>query len=333
MGRKPEMWYRKERKAWFVTINGQRHNLGGDKKKATTQFHKLMGEEAPKLVLKGNAAAAILDKFLLWVEANKAPRTYDWYQCHIQSFLDSLPDQTIDAEALKPHHVTDWVKPTWSKSYTRGAMIAVQRAMKWAVSQGYIGKSPLVSLEKPAAERRDNCPTQAEVDEMLKESRSFKPVLEFMLETGCRPHEVRIMEASHVKGDRIEFTVNESKGKKRKRIIYLTEKAKAIVQKNCVIAQELRTPQNPYVFTNRNGNPWTAYAIDCAMKRIAKRTGKKWAAVDLRHYTCTRWLEAGVDHMTVAAWLGHNSAAMVIKHYGHIGQNSNRLLEKLRSVQ
>lgn len=320
MGRKPEMWYRKERKAWFVTINGQRHNLGADKTKATKQFHKLMGEDKPKV--KSGSAVELLDKFLLWVEANRAPRTYDWYLAHIQSFIDSLPDQTIDAEAIKPHHVTEWVKPSWSKTYTRGAMIAIQRAFKWAVTQGYIGKSPVVSLEKPSAERRDNCPTKADVDEMLAESRSFKPVLEFMLETACRPQELRVMEASHLKGDRLEFAVKESKGKKKKRIIYLTDKAKSMIE-----------GKDGLLFRNRNGDPWTSYAIDCAMKRLAKRIGKKWAAYDIRHYVITKWLESGLDHITVSKLAGHSTAAMVVANYEHIGDNSNRLLEKLKSVQ
>ena len=43
MARIPKIWYRKERKAWFVTIHGNRHNLGPNKKEATDRFHQLMG--------------------------------------------------------------------------------------------------------------------------------------------------------------------------------------------------------------------------------------------------------------------------------------------------
>jgi integrase len=320
MGRKPEMWYRKERKAWFVTINGTRHNLGPDKTKATKQFHKLMGEDKPKV--QAGSAADILDKFLLWVESNRAPRTYDWYFAHIQSFIDSLPDQSIDAEAVKPHHVTEWVKSSWSKTYTRGAMIAIQRAFKWAVTQGYIGKSPVANLEKPSAERRDNCPTKADYEAMLEHAKGdFKAVLQFAWETGCRPQEITILEARHFKGDRLELMVKESKGKKSKRVIYLTDKAKQILD------------QNGRVFTNRNGNPWTSYALDCGMKRIAKKTGKKFSFYDLRHGFATRMLEAGLDHFTVAKLMGHKDASMLAKHYSHLGEQGNFLLDKLKSVQ
>lgn len=41
MARSPKPWYRRERKAWFVTIDGKRHNLGPDRKAAFKRFHEL----------------------------------------------------------------------------------------------------------------------------------------------------------------------------------------------------------------------------------------------------------------------------------------------------
>ena len=34
MARQPKPWYRKDRNAWFITIEGVRHNLGSNKKSA-----------------------------------------------------------------------------------------------------------------------------------------------------------------------------------------------------------------------------------------------------------------------------------------------------------
>ena len=34
MARRPTPWFRKDRNAWFVTIDGVRHNLGPDKQTA-----------------------------------------------------------------------------------------------------------------------------------------------------------------------------------------------------------------------------------------------------------------------------------------------------------
>ena len=44
MARSAKPWYRKDRKAWFVTIDGTRHNLGSDRTEAFRQFHTLMRE-------------------------------------------------------------------------------------------------------------------------------------------------------------------------------------------------------------------------------------------------------------------------------------------------
>ena len=50
MARSPKPWFRKDRQAYFVTINGTRHNLGSVKKEADRRFHELMAtaDETPE---------------------------------------------------------------------------------------------------------------------------------------------------------------------------------------------------------------------------------------------------------------------------------------------
>lgn len=318
MARPAKIWWRKDRQAWFVTINGTRHNLGPDKKAAERKFHQLMAaDEPPKPATK---AVIILDKFLQWVQANRAEATFVWYSHHLQSFIDSLPRQSIDALEVRPFHVTEWAERKSSKAYQRGAMGAVQRAFKWAVKQGYIASSPLDLLEKPTAERRDNCPTQADYEAMLKHATEpFRSVLVFAYETGARPQEIIHMEARHIQGDKIVFPVEESKGKRRKRIIYLTAKAKTLVGNEA-----------GHLFTNRNGRPWTRFSIKCRMTALGKKTGKHFALYDLRHFFATRMLEAGLGHITVAKLMGHADATMLAKVYQHIGESNDFLLDELR---
>lgn len=343
MARPNKMWYRQSRKAYFVTIKGQTYKLGTEEEAAKKEFHRLMSLDEPPPPPSEPLAVELLDKFLIWTQANRSEGTYDWYYKHIQSFIDALSNKLIEADKVKPHHVTEWCKKEWSASYTRGAMIAVQRAFRWSVAQGYIERSPVATLEKPSAERRDNCPTEADYQDMLKYAKGdFRDLVEFVWATGCRPHEAAILERRHFKGDRFEFPVKESKGKKRNRVIYLTDKAKAIVQsrlgtKSVVQSKGLETSDkdhvgdsNDMIFTNRSGRPWTRHAIDCGFKRIAKKTKKKFSLVDLRHGWATKMLEAGMDHVTLAAAMGHTSAAMVCKHYAHVGQNSDRLLKEVK---
>ncbi len=68
MARSPKPWWREDRQAWFVTINGSRINLGPDEKEAKRKFHELMAASpaTPKSVSSQLSIAEIFDKFLDW---------------------------------------------------------------------------------------------------------------------------------------------------------------------------------------------------------------------------------------------------------------------------
>jgi hypothetical protein len=100
MGRTPKPWWRKNRQAFFITINGKRYNLGPDKIEADRETHRLLSLTPEARTPKASAStgltvADVLDRYLDWCEKHRAARTYDWYLEHIQSFADFLekPDQ------------------------------------------------------------------------------------------------------------------------------------------------------------------------------------------------------------------------------------------------
>lgn len=96
MARDPKPWWREDRQAWFVTIEGGRHNLGPDKKDAFQKFHELMAakpEAAPKQP-DTFTAIEVFDKFLARSQKHIAPRTYDWYRDHIQSLINHAEKKT-----------------------------------------------------------------------------------------------------------------------------------------------------------------------------------------------------------------------------------------------
>lgn len=155
MARAPKPWYRKDRKSWFVTIDGERHNLGPDRAAAKEQFHELMLRPLPRRA-SPQSVVGVIDAFLDWCQKHKAHDTYQWYVRRTQSFVSSVP-ATLTIREFKPIHVTRWIDShsTWNDGTKRGSMIAVQRAMNWAVKQGVIEKSPIAYLEKPQAGRRE----------------------------------------------------------------------------------------------------------------------------------------------------------------------------------
>ncbi|MFK7820413.1 MAG: hypothetical protein AB8G99_16955, partial [Planctomycetaceae bacterium] len=86
MARTPKPWWRKDRKSWFVTIVGERYNLGPEKEAAFKLFHELMATSATERKRTSDSVVTVLDRFLDWTKRNRAPRTYDWYLERLQWF-------------------------------------------------------------------------------------------------------------------------------------------------------------------------------------------------------------------------------------------------------
>src|SRR5262249_6333661 len=72
------------------------------------------------------------------------------------------------------------------------------------------------------------------------------------------------IEARHLKLEhrRVEIPPQEAKGKKRWRVIYLSDKAVEIVSRLATLR-----PTGP-LFLNTDGNPWEAQAIVCRFQRL-----------------------------------------------------------------
>lgn len=337
MARSPKPWWREDRKAWFVTIGGTRFNLGPDSEAAQREFHRLMSlppdARTPALAPSSSecSVADVFDRFLDWAEKHRAPRTYDWYLEHIQSFIDSLshPDKMPVGE-LKPFHVVQWADrhPSWGANFRRGALIAIQRPFNWAAKLGYIPSSPIPYLEKPQPRRREQLITVEEwrsIRDHYAQGDPFRDLLEFAWETGCRPQEVKSLEARHVElsKHRALFPAAEAKGKKRIRIIYFTPRAEEI------LSELMKERSTGKLFLNSRGRPWTSATMSCRFARLKKHLGVKYCAYSLRHGFATRKLEEGIDHVTVAALMGHADATMLSKVYSHLGERHDHLYERL----
>lgn len=271
MARRPKPWFRKDRGAWFVTINGKRHNLGPDKKAAFDEFYRLMRQPATRKV-SDDSLATIIDAFLDWNEKNRAPATYESYRYRLQRFVDRFPD--LRPTQLRPFHVEQWVDsfPDLTKTSRRNYFRSVKRCMKWALQQGYVDENPVAHLEVPAAERRDTFVTSDQFARLLEFVRddTFRELLISVWDTGCRPQEILRVEARHVdsSNQRWVFPVAESKMKQFPRVVYLTDRVQHISQR-----LSLAHPSGP-LFRNTNGRPWTTFAVNCAFVRLQMRMGK-----------------------------------------------------------
>lgn len=271
MARQPKPWYWKARRSWYVTINGDRHNLGPDKPQAWDRFHQLMRQPAERKVA-SQSLAAIADVFLDWVQKNRSADTYEWYRYRLQRFIQKHPDLIV--AHLRPYHVQQWVDdyPKLSQTSRRNYLRTVKRCLKWALQQGYIDENPIAHLEVPNAERKELVITLDEFERLLPFviDDNFAELIWVTWETGCRPQELLRVEANHVdlKNQRWVFRQKESKGKRAPRIVYHTERAWEITQRRL-----LRFPSGP-LFRNSKDQPWTNDAVNCAFDRLQVRMGQ-----------------------------------------------------------
>lgn len=349
MARTPSPWFWEERAEWCVTLRGRRQKLGAHpdgfpapKKNRgkwnvplpiQQKFHALMAQVKPASapVTSGFTVAEIFEKFLEWCQKHREGGTYEFHRKRIQSFIDDHPELVCrEVGELKPYHVVEWLDKHsgWHGNYRRGIISSLQRSFNWAVKLGYIDRNPILSIEKPPVQRREQAVTPQEwtaIRDRYKEGDVFRELLEFAWETGCRPQEVKAIEARHVQlsAHRVVFPKGEAKGKKRPRFIYLTPTAEAIIER--AIAKR----PDGLLFVNSKGGPWTGYSMNCRFQRLKKHLGVKYACYSLRHGFATRKLEDGLDHLTVAALMGHSDGTMLARTYSHISDRSDHLREQL----
>lgn len=267
-------------------------------------------------------------KYLAWCKNHRAPRSYEWYEGHLNSFLKHTGIADLPALNIKPYHVIEWTdsRSTWGNTYKRGAIVAVQRVYNWAEEMGYIESTPLKKVKKPQAERREIYMEQSDYDTilgLLSPNDPFYSLLQFVWYSGCRPQEARHIEPRHIQmeHERIVFPVEESKGKKR--IIYLQGIALDIIKRLMAEGREGK------LFLNTRGDAWTKYSICNRFHRISKTIGKRMFCYAARHGFATRKLVQGHDYLTVATILGHTDGSMLSKVYSHIDKDMDHLKRAL----
>jgi len=198
---------------------------------------------------------------------------------------------------------------------------AVKIAFAWLVKHELISKSPVSRVEAPAATPSEGCldPDQWTAAAAAAKGTAIEDVLLVLRETGCRPPEIRSVEARFVQTSRWIFPLSLSKGKKVRRVVRMTEAAQQIVDRL------MQTYSEGPIFRNSDGNPWTKNSLALAFQRLSKKVGFRITAYAIRHTFATTALTNGLDCVTVGLLMGHRDGSMVSKVYQHLAQREDHL--------
>jgi integrase len=317
----PKPFYRKQTKSWYVQIGAKQINLGRDEDKAKEKYHELMaGRQEPSPKLK---VSELIDKFLVWSKANRAPGTFKWYEKYLKPFKVYVKGLKV-ADA-KPYNVTEW-QATFNGDANRNCAVrAAKRLFRWAVDEGIIDRSPVASCKPPRVHPREVYITREQWKQFigLIKPGPFLDAVLFMRYTGCRPQELCAINAEHVEGNCIVLKRTESKGKRSRRVIPLTTKAKAIIDKL------LKVHPSRALFRTTRGKRWTSDCLNSRFDDYEDKLDFKIFSYVIRHAFVTDCLEAGMDPIKLAEIVGHRDLKMIMTVYQHLNLKRDHLRDEL----
>ena len=330
-----EPWFRKQDDWWYFyrREGGRRRQIrlveGRENRQAAyDRWHELCRRPVEETMVATDSAVGFLDLYLAWVQKNRSPGTYGIYLHHLTSFSRSIGPM-VTVEELKPKHVTAWLDSLSVCDSTKaGAAQTVRTAFHWLVREGHISVNPVAGAKAPAKRPREVILSADQYAAVLKHSRpDFVQLLEVLRATGCRPQEAVAIEARHCQLDqrRIVSPPSQAKGKKHPRVIYLNDKALAIVTRLCA-----KYPAGK-ILRNAKGKPWNRDMVRQRFLRLREKVGGNFCAYHLRHTFATDALQR-LDPITVASLMGHADASTLARNYQHLAKLPDYMQEAARKA-
>jgi integrase len=310
MGRAGKPWQRSDRPGWFATIRGKQMFLAFEYPEAMREFHRLLAFEEPSKNPSKMSTQLLVDRYLSWAKPRLAVATWDRYRSLLQEWVDAYG--RTRAVELRPYHVTRWLEthPTWGDSSRHLATAVVKLWAAWCLLEGYLDVDRLRGVKSPATARRAPAP-EGDIDRLLAavDNPEFRDFLTVLIDTGCRPGEIRSLEASRVS---LERSVAEVRGKRGPRLIGLTKRTVAILARLCA-----RWPDGP-VLRAPSGEPWAETTLKRYFDVASDRADiARMVPYHVRHDLWRRWTLAGIDSVVIALQLGHRDLKMLLTTYAH----------------
>ncbi len=309
MGRRGGIWLRQDRNTWFATIHGRQVNLGPDREQAECEFHRR--KSLPRTPDVARLETQVLaDVYLEWAKKRLKPVTWISYQRTLQEWVDAYG--RTPAVDLRAYHLTEWIEEheSWNVSSRHLAASIVKIWSRWCLGQGYLEINRMGSARCPKMRSRLPAPA-GDLEKLLGavDNRHFRDFLVVLLDTGCRPGEIRSLTASAINFNDGLAMVS---GKQGERVVGLSGRALNILRP---LAK--RWPEGA-VLREPNGNPWASTTLGRYFRHTCRLAGiAQITPYHCRHDFWRRAIEGGADSVTVAKQLGHKSLTTLINHYAH----------------
>lgn len=314
MPRPAKLWRRKNRPGWWATIAGKQVCFGEDYQEALAIFHEEKARQPSQTLRIPILVAVAADRYLGEVQPNVSPRTYTNYQTALQHWVDSYERTRVGS--MTEDHLISWLdRPEWSPSTRNAYGKVIKGWMRWCKRKKMVTVNPFSDVRLPPIATRDPAPPGSLAILIEHASPEFADFLTVLQETGCRPGELRTLEASTIHWDESTATVS---GKTGPRLIGLSDRAVAILRRYAdrkIDGPVMRSPR---------GKAWGEDNLKSTMQDLRDRLVKQGikgveevVAYHTRHEFWGRATKAGVGDVVISKQLGHANLNMLKKHYAH----------------
>jgi integrase len=196
----------------------------------------------------------------------------------------------------------------------------IRKIFAWGIRRGLVTKTPCKVGSEPAIRLDREIPrnkrlAEEEEQRLLKLAEPLlRDVITAMLETGCRPGEIRGLQWGDVSLERRELVLKAEKTKTRTaRLVPISRRLLGVLEMRRHGPDGQALPSSAFVFGSQIGEPVKSYRPAWERARTAAEIDDFHLA-DLRHEAASRFDEAGVPINFVSKMLGHTSLATTSRY-------------------
>jgi integrase len=215
-----------------------------------------------------------------------------------------------------------------SERTTNLDLMMLRNVLKAAMDDGHLRELPRMKMLDEAPPPKRDLVTPAEFDRLIKAARNacekngeqLADYLRFLAFSGAREKEALRIKSADIDFERERVTIGADQLTKNweSRTVEFNPQLGTLLRE----MHARRAPDCSWLFPSPRRGPSDEHAKSFreSLKIARRAAGIEWVGFhDLRHYFCSVCVMAGIDFMTIAAWLGHKDGGILVgKVYGHL---------------
>ena len=266
----------------------------------------------------------------------KRPATLEKERCSLDRWKRHMGEARIDRITLgmTAALIDERLREGVSARTVNLDTIALRNVLKRAVKDGYLKDLPKLRALKEAKPPKRGLMTPVEFERFLaavpvaceKNAVQVGDYLQFLAYSGAREQEALKIRWEDVdfENERVSIGAGGVSKNHEEREVEFNDRLGALLRE----MSTRRAPDCSWLFPSpqRGQRDEHARTFRESLRLVRKKANLEWVGFhDLRHWFASFCVMAGLDFMTIAAWMGHKDGGILVgKVYGHLLQDHRR---------